>query len=41
MDHSRVNSLRRLGVDYIDLYQMHRPDNNVDIDDSLGALTIW
>src|SRR4051812_24773866 len=33
------NSLRRLGTDYIDLYQMHRPDPAVDIDETLGALT--
>jgi len=33
------NSLRRLGVDYIDLYQVHRPDPTVDIDETLGALT--
>jgi len=33
------NSLRRLGTDYIDLYQIHRPDETVDIDETLGALT--
>lgn len=33
------NSLRRLGTDYIDLYQIHRPDPTVDIDETLGALT--
>jgi aryl-alcohol dehydrogenase-like predicted oxidoreductase len=33
------NSLRRLGVDYIDLYQIHRPDESTDIDETLGALT--
>ena len=33
------DSLRRLDTDYIDLYQMHRPDERTDIDDSLGALT--
>src|SRR5579859_1449832 len=33
------NSLRRLGTDYIDLYQMHRPDPATDIDETLGALT--
>jgi aryl-alcohol dehydrogenase-like predicted oxidoreductase len=32
-------SLRRLGTDYIDLYQMHRPDEHTDIEESLGALT--
>jgi len=33
------NSLRRLNTDYIDLYQMHRPDPSADLDDTLGALT--
>jgi aryl-alcohol dehydrogenase-like predicted oxidoreductase len=33
------NSLRRLGLDYIDLYQIHRPDESVDIDETLGALS--
>src|ERR1700683_3799576 len=33
------NSLRRLGVDYIDLYQIHRPSPETDIDETLGALT--
>jgi aryl-alcohol dehydrogenase-like predicted oxidoreductase len=33
------NSLRRLGTDYIDLYQMHRWDTTVDLDETLGALT--
>jgi aryl-alcohol dehydrogenase-like predicted oxidoreductase len=33
------NSLRRLGTDYIDLYQIHRPDPHIDIDETLGALT--
>ena len=32
-------SLRRLGTDYIDLYQVHRPRPEVDIDETLGALT--
>lgn len=32
------DSLRRLGTDYIDLYQMHRPDPAVPIADTLGAL---
>ena len=33
------DSLRRLDTDYIDLYQMHRPDPDVDIDETLGALS--
>src|SRR3954464_11725650 len=33
------DSLRRLGTDYIDLYQIHRPDPDTDIDETLGALT--
>jgi aryl-alcohol dehydrogenase-like predicted oxidoreductase len=33
------NSLRRLGTDYIDLYQIHRPDESVDVDETLGALS--
>jgi aryl-alcohol dehydrogenase-like predicted oxidoreductase len=32
------DSLRRLGTDYIDLYQMHRPDEQTDIEESLSAL---
>jgi aryl-alcohol dehydrogenase-like predicted oxidoreductase len=31
-------SLRRLGTDRIDLYQLHRLDPRVDVDESLGAL---
>jgi aryl-alcohol dehydrogenase-like predicted oxidoreductase len=31
-------SLRRLGTDYIDLYQIHRPDAGCDLDETLGAL---
>ena len=31
-------SLRRLGTDYIDLYQTHWPDPNVPIDETLEAL---
>ena len=33
------NSLRRLGTDWIDLYQIHRPDPFTDIDETLGALS--
>src|SRR6516165_3804441 len=33
------NSLRRLRTDYIDLYQMHRPDPDTDIDETLSALS--
>lgn len=31
-------SLRRLGVDHIDLYYLHRPDPQVPIEESVGAL---
>src|SRR5512133_1785753 len=34
-----ASSLRRLGTDWLDLYQMHRPDPETDIDETLGALT--
>ena len=33
------NSLRRLNTDWIDLYQIHRPDPLTDIEETLGALT--
>jgi aryl-alcohol dehydrogenase-like predicted oxidoreductase len=33
------NSLRRLGTDWIDLYQIHRPEEDTEIDETLGALT--
>src|ERR1700710_2096210 len=33
------NSLRRLGTDRIDLYQIHRPDPEMDIEETLEALT--
>ena len=32
-------SLRRLGTDYIDLYQIHRPEPGCDIDETLSALS--
>jgi aryl-alcohol dehydrogenase-like predicted oxidoreductase len=32
-------SLRRLQTDWIDLYQIHRPDLSCDIDETLGALS--
>ncbi len=33
------DSLRRLGTDYIDLYQTHWPDDRVPIDETMDALT--
>jgi len=33
------DSLRRLKTDWIDLYQIHRPEIDTDIDQTLGALT--
>jgi len=33
------SSLRRLGTDWIDLYQIHRPELDTDIDETLGALS--
>jgi aryl-alcohol dehydrogenase-like predicted oxidoreductase len=33
------NSLRRLQTDWIDLYQIHRPEQDTDIDETLGALS--
>lgn len=32
-------SLRRLGTDYIDLYQVHRPSPDTDVAETLGALS--
>jgi aryl-alcohol dehydrogenase-like predicted oxidoreductase len=32
-------SLRRLQTDWIDLYQVHRPDESTDIEETLSALT--
>jgi len=33
------DSLRRLQTDYIDLFQMHRPDPETDVEETLSALT--
>lgn len=33
------DSLRRLGTDYIDLYQTHRPSFDIPLEETLGALT--
>ena len=33
------DSLRRLETDWIDLYQIHRPETDTDIDETLGALS--
>jgi aryl-alcohol dehydrogenase-like predicted oxidoreductase len=33
------DSLRRLKTDWIDLYQIHRPEADTDIDETLGALS--
>lgn len=41
-DHLRAaceGSLRRLGVEQIDLYQLHSPDDKVPYEESVGALT--
>jgi aryl-alcohol dehydrogenase-like predicted oxidoreductase len=37
--HEVEDSLRRLQTDHLDLYQIHRPDDVVDIDETLGALS--
>ena len=37
--HSIDNSLSRLGLDYVDLYQIHRFDLNTPIEETLEALT--
>jgi aryl-alcohol dehydrogenase-like predicted oxidoreductase len=33
------NSLRRLQTDWIDLYQVHRPESETDVEETLSALT--
>jgi aryl-alcohol dehydrogenase-like predicted oxidoreductase len=33
------DSLRRLDTDYIDLYQLHRPDHRTSLDETLAALS--
>ncbi|MCW3492699.1 aldo/keto reductase [Microbacterium sp. SSM24] len=33
------DSLRRLDTDYIDLYQVHRPSPDTDVEETLGALS--
>ena len=33
------SSLRRLGTDHIDLYQIHRPSADTDVEETLAALT--
>src|ERR1700733_5923225 len=33
------SSLRRLRTDWIDLYQVHRPDADTDVEETLSALT--
>jgi 1-deoxyxylulose-5-phosphate synthase len=37
--HAIDASLRRLGVDYVDLYQIHRYDRSTPMEETLGALT--
>ena len=32
-------SLRRLGTDHVDLYQLHRPDPSTDLEETLEAMT--
>jgi aryl-alcohol dehydrogenase-like predicted oxidoreductase len=33
------DSLRRLGTDHVDIYQVHRPEPDTDVDDTLAALS--
>jgi aryl-alcohol dehydrogenase-like predicted oxidoreductase len=33
------NSLRRLQTDHLDLYQVHRPDPTLDVEETLSALS--
>lgn len=33
------NSLRRLGTDHIDVYQLHRPDPDTELEETLSVLT--
>jgi aryl-alcohol dehydrogenase-like predicted oxidoreductase len=33
------NSLRRLGTEWIDLYQVHRPERETEVEETLSALT--
>ena len=36
--HAIDDSLRRLGMDYVDLYQIHRFDNHTPVEETVGAL---